>query len=279
MRCFIIFSFAAGLASGAPAQEGPKLSLEARLSFARSGAEVARLSLRELLEKVKPRKVRFYDPRHGKVKSYRCLAIRDVMDAGFGRGWDGGPHTEAVLTALDGYASVSAARKLAEDGGCLAFEDLDVPGWEPIGRKRANPGPFYLLWTNEEQSTENEYPWPWQLAQISLVRFEERYPEVVPAGAAPDSKAFRGYLLFRGQCLRCHSMNQQGGKIGPDLNAPQSVTSYRPKKMIKAFIRQPSWFRHTEMPDHAHLSEGDLEDLYLYLKFMSRRSPGPPKKG
>lgn len=62
-------------------------------------------------------------------------------------------------------------------------------------------------------------------------------------------------------------MNRQGGKIGPDLNAPQSITAYRSKAMIKEFIKHPSKYRYTQMPDHTDLSERDLEDLYLYFRF------------
>lgn len=122
-----------------------------------------------------------------------------------------------------------------------------------------------------DQSTENDYPWPYQLKSIALIRFEDRYPEVVPAGAAADSPAMRGFDLFKAHCVRCHSINQQGGRIGPDLNAPKSIVSYRPKKMIKAYIRKPSDFRYTDMPDQLFLTDAGLEDLYQYFVFKSKQ--------
>ncbi|MBI4057344.1 MAG: cytochrome c [Elusimicrobia bacterium] len=240
-----------------------------------AGKQMTQLSKKELRGKIKSQTEKFFDPRYGKVKSYHCLPIKEVMNLAYGPGWEKSSYTEAVLTALDGYASVTTAQKLTENGGCLAIEDTEFPNWEPVGRKRANPGPFYLSWLGESQSTENEYPWPYQLASINLVKFEDRYPEVVPNGAPKDSSAYRGYNIFKGQCMRCHAMNQQGGRIGPDLNAPQSITAYRSKDMIKAFVRQPSKFRYTEMPDHTHLSDSDLEDLYQYLLFKSKQ---PEKK-
>lgn len=130
----------------------------ADLTFSRAGHEVARYTAPQMQANIPSRTVTFFDPHHGKTKSYRCLPIKEVMDLAFGPGWETSPYTEAVLTALDGYASVATATKLTEDGGCLAFEDLDVPGREPVGRQRANPGPFYLIWTGEFQRTENEYP-------------------------------------------------------------------------------------------------------------------------
>lgn len=244
---------------------------EPSLRFQVSGQDVAELTLTRLREQAPPYKATFFDPHYGKTMTYDCLPMARVMEAAYGPGWKTLPQTEAVLTAMDGYASVAKAEKLGEPGGCLAFAER----WEPVGRKQADPGPFYLTWSGEQQSAANEYPWPWQLTTINLVAFEERFPEVVPRGQTAGSPAHRGYLLFRGQCMRCHSINQQGGKIGPDLNAPRSVVDYRPKKQLLAFIRKPSDFRYSEMPDHPHLTDGDLEDLWSYLKVKSRQ----PEKG
>ena len=85
------------------------------------------------------------------------------------------------------------------------------------------------------------------------------------ASAAPGSSAARGFAIFKGRCLRCHAINQQGGKVGPDLNAPQSVTSYRTKAWITGYVRQPSKYRYTAMPDHLDLRSSDLDDIYDYL--------------
>ncbi len=245
---------------------------QASLSFQRSGQRVAELTGAQISTRVAPQTVTFFDPHAGKTKSYRCWPIKSLMDAMYGPGWDATEYSEAILTALDGYASVSMAAKLAEPGGCMAFEDLDVPGWEPIGRRKANPGPYYLVWTGANQGTEHEYPWPWQLVSINLVKLEERYPEVLPRGAAPGSSAARGFAIFKGRCLRCHAINQQGGKVGPDLNAPQSVTSYRTKAWITGYVRQPSKYRYTAMPDHLDLKTSDLDDIYDYL-VLKRAQP------
>lgn len=248
---------------------------ESSLKFQRSGKPVVELTEAQISAKVPPKTVKFFDPHAGKQKSYRCWPIKPVMDLAYGAGWEKGELSEAALTAQDGYASQAAAGKLAEDGGCLAFADADVPGWEPMGRKGSNPGPFYLVWTGAAQSAENQYPWPWQLASINLIKFEDRYPEVVPAGARAGSAAARGYLLFRGRCMRCHAINQQGGRVGPDLNAPQSVTSYRNRAWFRSYVRQPSKYRYTEMPDHLDLKESDLDDLWDYLRLKATQ---PEKK-
>ncbi|MBI3554227.1 MAG: cytochrome c [Elusimicrobia bacterium] len=269
MKCFIAFSIALILA--APASAEPK----EHLVFQRSSKTVATLSAAQISAKVPPQTVKFYDPHAGKKKAYRCWPIKAVMDLAFGAGWEKSDYPTATLTALDGYASVADALKLSEAGGCLAFEDDEVPGWEPMGRKGANPGPYYLVWTSPEQSTENAYPWPWQLASVNLEKFEARYPEVVPSGAPEGSSAMRGFKIFKNRCLRCHSINQQGGKIGPDLNAPQSIAVYRTKDWVMSYVRQPSKVRYTEMPDHTDLKDSELADIWEYFKLKSKQ---PEKK-
>jgi len=64
-------------------------------------------------------------------------------------------------------------------------------------------------------------------------------------------------------------MNQQGGKIGPDLNAPQSIVTYRSENMIKEFIKHPSKYRYSQMPDHPDLSDQDLNNIISYFYYMN----------
>jgi mono/diheme cytochrome c family protein len=248
---------------------------EATLTFKRGGEVVAALTVAELEKKTPPETVSCEDPFYAKKKTFRCFPIAKLMEAVYGAGWQKGKETEAALAAMDGYTSQASAAKLAEAGGCLAFADAEVPGWELIGHKKVNPGPFYLFWAGPGQTTENAYPWPWQLASIDLIEFEKAYPEVPPRGAAAGSPPYKGYLLFRGRCMRCHSINQEGGKVGPDLNAPQSITAYRTKAWLKSWIKQPSKYRYSQMPDHLDLSDADLEDLYRYFKVKATQ---PEKK-
>ncbi len=42
------------------------------------------------------------------------------------------------------------------------------------------------------------------------------------------------------------------------------------EEMIKAFIRQPSKFRYTQMPDHPDLSDQDLDNLYSYFQHQDQ---------
>ena len=239
------------------------------LKFLVSGKVIEEVSLIELKDKLKIHKIEFSDPIYEKEKRYGGFELRDVLQFGFGDEWKSSEFTDVAFEALDGYVSVSSISKLKEAGGYIVFSDLDFEDWEPVSIKQVNPGPFYLVWTGKEQTMKNEYPWPWQLASINLINFEDQYPAVFPKGASKDSSAFYGYEIFRGRCVRCHSMNQQGGKIGPDLNAPRSIVSYRSEFMIKELIKHPSKYRYTQMPDHPDLSDKDLDNLISYFNYMN----------
>jgi len=253
------------------------LAVEPDLEFRLGGKVVAKVSLVDLQDKLKSHRVRFFNVLMQKEKTYEAFALKDVLNFAYQTKWGSDQYSDLAFIALDGYEAVSSLGKLQEDGGFLAFRDLDLNhGWEPIGNKKVDPAPFFLIWTGKNQTTTTAYPWPWQVVALDLLRFEDQYPAVVPKGAPIDSPAYRGFELFRTRCLLCHAMDQNGGKIGPDLNAPQSITAYRSKHMIKEFIKNPSTYRYSQMPDNTDLSDLNLEDLYQYFRFQRERKAKEP---
>lgn len=245
---------------------------EASLELRKAGERTGELSLAELRARVGSEKIEFYSPFSKKNKRYEAFPLRGLLQALYGDEWTKPEWSDAVFIAVDGYQAVGPLEKLNEKGGYLAFRDLDRPrGWEPVGAQNADPGPFFVVWTQNGQDPEHEYPWPWQVVALDLVRFSTRYPDTLPKGAKEGSPAARGFTLFKARCFRCHSVNGQGGKVGPELNIPKSVTEYRSKKMVQEFIRRPSDYRVTHMPDHRDLSARDLDDLYEYLRLKSRQ--------
>lgn len=240
------------------------------LQFSISNQVTQSFTLDQLKSKLDIHEITFRDPHYAKIKRYSAFLVSDVLRLAYGKEWEKDIYTDVTFTALDGYKAIGHISKLKEKGGYLAYLDLDIEGWEPIGRKKSIPGPFYLVWTGKLQTTEYEYPWPWQLASINIVRFEDQYPAVYPQGVKTDSSIYKGFQIFKYRCFRCHSINQQGGKIGPDLNAPQSIVEYRSRKMIKEFIKHPSKYRHTQMPDHLDFSEQDLDMLLDYFWYKSK---------
>lgn len=271
----LALALAVSLAGAARAADAPDPVLEFRVG----GRSQQNVPLQELKAKLEPVDIRLTSRFSKKEKRYQAFRLQDVLQFAYGNAWRKSEYSDVAFIALDGYESVGGLAKLGEEGGYLAFRDLDREtgcpkglscGWEPVGDKKADPGPFFLVWTHPEQSPENSYPWPWQVKAVNLIRFEDQYPAVVPKNAKANSPAQRGFAVFRGRCLRCHSMNLEGGKIGPDLDAPRNITTYRPKGQLKEFIRHPSKFRHSQMPDHPDLSDRDLEDLWEYLRHQAK---------
>lgn len=239
------------------------------LKFMISGELVKEYNLNQLKNELKTHEINFIDSQYGKEKRYEAFSLQDVLELGFGDKWKSAEYTDVAFGALDGYTAITSILKLQELGGYIVYKDLDFNNWEPVSTREVHPGPFYLVWTGKDQTTANEYPWPWQLASIDLIKFDSQYPAVVPKGAAKDSSAYKGFEIFEGRCIRCHAMNRQGGTVGPDLNAPQSIVSYRSENMIKEFIKHPSKYRYTHMPDHTDLSDQDLDNLISYFNYMN----------
>ena len=133
------------------------------------------------------------------------------------------------------------------------------------------------MWTGAGRDDAHRYPWPYQLARIETIRFEERFPHTVPTGAAPEDPAQRGFAIFKRECISCHAVNGEGGRVGPELNVPQSIVEYHDAAQIKAYVRDPGVFRYTTMPAHLHLGDDDLDALVAYFRHMSRHKhdPGP----
>lgn len=134
---------------------------EAVLQLRVAGKTMAEFSLTELQAELESHKVGFLNLFVNKEKNYQAFVIRDVLDFAYGAQWTSDEYSDIAFIALDGYEAVSSLDKLKEDGGFLAFRDLDLEsGWEPLGYKKADPGPFFLFWTKEEQTTQHGYPWP-----------------------------------------------------------------------------------------------------------------------
>ena len=200
-------------------------------------------------------------------KNYRGMPVIPLLKEIYGSALSDKDHTEFIFEATDGYLAYASRKMLLSPGGYIAYKDLDIEsGWTPVGFKQVSPGPYILIWEQKNQTTANGYPWPWALSKIHLVTLKSRYPRVYPSKFKKNSSVYKGYQVFKVQCFRCHSIDRQGGKIGPDLAAPQNILNYRSEKFIRQFIRDPSVFRYSKMPGHTHLSRKNMDDLLDYLR-------------
>ncbi|HAZ07130.1 MAG TPA: hypothetical protein DCZ01_01100 [Elusimicrobia bacterium] len=254
----MILALAAGARAEAPA-----------LIFCAGGKEVFRATAAELRARPDARVVDVADYFYGRRKRYRAVPLRGLLTTAFGASWAEDTLGEVFFEALDGYRSHAKTGDLMADGGWLAYDDEEVPGWAEIPKERTRPGPFYVFWTGAEQRPRNGFPWPRQIVSIKKGMVEDEFPKAVPRGAAPDSAAARGWKIFRADCISCHAMSSQGGTVGPDLNEPRGVTRYLSKKYLKAYIKKASAFRHTKMPDFDELTPRDLDGLMSYFDHIS----------
>jgi len=268
--------------TAAPVTNAPNAALEggdasAVIEFRVEGRVLRSLSLRTLRESITPEVITNCDGYYQRDKRFRALPIERVLALGL-QGEPLGP-LEArsfILRALDGYTVPLPGARLLEGGAYLAFADDEHPDfWETIGPRRSNPAPFYLVWKHRSQCNLETHPRPWQLAVIEVARFEAAFPHTVPTGEAESSAAYRGFATFARECIRCHAINREGGRIGPELNVPRSIVEYRPIDQIRAYIRNPLTFRYGAMPPHPHLSEQDLDDLIAYFTAMRDRKYDP----
>jgi mono/diheme cytochrome c family protein len=254
----------------------------AELRFVRSGETVGAIPLADLRERCGAQVITLDDPYYGKRKTYRACPLAEVLRLGFGVPVGELPGEDVVFRASDGYARPASRAVVAEEGGFVAFSDADLdhggaPAWSPIDRRQVDPAPFYVVWTHPEQADSHRYPWPYALVEVEVTTLAERFPNTVPRSAPRGSPAQAGYEIFKSECVACHAMNGEGGKVGPDLNVPRSIVEYRPTEQIMAYIRDPQSFRYTSMPAHKHLSDRQLADLVAYFEAMrnEKHDPGP----
>ncbi len=245
------------------------------LRFLRDGVEVKRLDVATLAASCAIETVEVDDPNVGRRMRYRACPLRTALRLGFGTD-DVGP--DVLLRARDGYERPTTGAQLREPGGWLAIGDADRSRdgelrWAPVGRRGLDPGPWYVVWTTGGP----HHPWPYQLAAIDVVDLAVRFAHATHTGAPDGGAAWRGWTIFRERCIACHAINGTGGRIGPDLNVPQSIVEYRPVAQIKAYVRDPATFRYGNMPANPDLTAADLDALVAYFEAMKRRKhdPGP----
>lgn len=227
-------------------------------------------TLAQIKQQVPVQRIKLFDPVYNSEKSFEGVSLLQLLKAA---GYKPGQAAdEVVLTASDGYAPSMPLEFLLDDQAVLVFAETGKNDFDfaPVaqGKAMVSPAPFYLVW-KQGKAVEKTRPWPYQLVKLELVSFQQRYPKLYPANAAQNSAAYQGFFLFKQSCISCHSINLQGGELGPELNAPKNVTEYWTEAHLKAFIPNASGYRYkSKMPAFPQLSSQDIDHLVTYLKHM-----------
>ena len=93
----------------------------------------------------------------------------------------------------------------------------------------------------------------------------------------------QGSMVFRDKgCIRCHSVNGEGGKVGPDLGRKRTAQSSLPQLVTAMWNHAPQMWKRmrAEGVHYPDLSYDDVAQLLAYL-YMSRHidEPGDPVRG
>ena len=216
------------------------------------------------------------DPVYNKHKRYAGYWLSDIFALA---GIHPDPDTVWTFTALDGYKASIAAEDVLKSGAkaFVAIEDMDKEeGWEKIkqGKEWISPGPYYLVWQTpmEDVTPRVKLPWPYQMVEISIQKADEAQQKIFPDSNDKSESITRGYKIFKQNCMACHSLNLEGGVVGPELNVPKNILEYEDKEFLKEFIGNPSSFRaRSKMPAfNSILSTQELDDVLDYLAWMEK---------
>ncbi len=250
--------------AAAAKQESPKI-----LSLTNAAGAEQKLDLDALRALAPPQIIETQDDQYGRRKRFRALSMATIFDRTLGREAVRG--NEILLRALDGYVISLAGSRLYDGDAYLAFDDADVPGFEPIGPKRVDPGPYYLIWPKDEQHDLVQWPRPYQLSNIAIATYASRFPHTLPEGAEKDELVNHGFGIWKSLCVHCHAINREGGRVGPDLNVPKNVLEYWTEDNFRAYVKNPQTFRYGNMPPNPQLTDRDLDGIVAYLRYMQTK--------
>ncbi len=215
------------------------------------------------------------NPTDSKVHTYDGTSLAVLLDHVFGNSWKGFDLVKFITS--DGYQPVIPTDKIIAGSGVISTGEKGQTGFLKLLRSNeetVDPGPFYLVWENIKDKGNNEDPWlswPWQITGIELTSLSREFPHSAPP-ALSGEVAKAGYLAFRQHCIKCHSINGDGGAVGPELNYPVNVTEYWKAEWLARFIADPQRIRANSkmIPFYRDMKnrEAAISTIIEYLKVM-----------
>ena len=147
-------------------------------------------------------------------------------------------------------ASVTQTRKAG-----ISVKDISE------GKGSVDPAPFALVWRGTAQKEAT--PWPFGIVGIEVGSYKDLYGPAYPTG---NLAALEGFKTFQSYCMSCHSVNMQGGIVGPELNVPKNVTEYWSREHLQGFIENPQNYRFKSRMPALGLPVKKIEEVYYYLE-------------
>ncbi|KIC95757.1 hypothetical protein OI18_03660 [Flavihumibacter solisilvae] len=199
-----------------------------------------------------------WDDYFGQRKKYSAYPLVKILDTVLRNHHLDKENTIVIFDCIDGY---KPSLPVSELYGNIQGYLVDASGPDSLPHKFQ---PYYLVWKGPMIEVK-KYPWPYGLSGLQLVSANEMFKVIKPAGADKST----GFQLFYSNCLKCHSINKIGGKMGPELNVPKNITEYWTERDIVGFCRNPASYRYNSaMPPITNLSDKELAEIVSYLKYM-----------
>ena len=212
-----------------------------------------------------------HDPIYNKAKEYEAYPLAEILNKIVVPDSLKAVDLVIVFTATDGYKAAMAYSDAIAEQGFIAFRDKGAESKKwldfKFGKQTMTPAPYYLVWPKKGLD-EWRYPWPFQLVSLSLQPAKAYFGTAAPASS--NAQVNNGFVLFSRYCIRCHSVNLSGGKVGPELNIPKNITEYFKEQELPKFILNATAYRAgTKMPNfESIITADDAQDIMSYLKQM-----------
>ncbi len=211
------------------------------------------------------------DPVYHKTKEFNALPLKAFFEKFSSIKNINIAETKVVFECEDGYKPEMPLEKLLSAKAFLAVSDVDAPEgreWEQIFKDEheMKAEPFYVVYEGVSPK-DNDYKWPYNLVKIHFAPLHENDAALKPN----DKNVMAGYELFKNRCQTCHAINKIGGKMGPELNFPKSVTEYWKTDDLEAFIQNPASYRNDVKMPNLDIKASEATEIVRYLTYMSTK--------
>jgi hypothetical protein len=209
------------------------------------------------------------DPVYHKNKRFNALPLKDILEKYSSIKRMNAADLKVVFECEDGYKPEMPLEILLSAKAFLAISDVDAlkgREWEILLKngQESKMEPFYVVYEGVS-GDDLSYKWPYNLVKIHLAPLHENDEALKPK----NKSTLAGYEIFKNRCQTCHAINKIGGKMGPELNYPKSVTEYWKTDDLKAFIQNPASYRYNVKMPTLGIKPEEANAVVKYLSYMS----------